>query len=116
MPGEHSYYTHDPVLKDERVAGKRSYVLSLGPVVIADSGIVLHIIRQMRLSFPGNQSDLHMADRNPAVAAIELRVYPRARLQLQLAAFVLQGPNAGEGSIQMPDQCIGAFIQNPPQI
>ena len=67
MAGEHSYYTYDPALKDERVAGKRSYVLSLGPGVIADAGIVLHIIGQMRLSLLGNQSDLHLADRNPAV-------------------------------------------------
>ena len=83
LAGEHRHHAHEPVVHDERVSGEGDHALPLRPLLVADTGIAHDGVGQVRLPLLGDQADLVLADRNPAVRAVQVRVHPGAGPQFE---------------------------------
>ena len=81
--GEHRHDAHEPVVHDERVSGEGDHALPLRPLLVAHTGVAHDGVGQVRLPLLGDQADLVLADRDPAVRAVQVRVHPGAGPQFQ---------------------------------
>src|SRR5215471_13462795 len=78
--------------------------------------IARNVVGEMGLLLSGNQADLQVSDRDPAVCPIQTRVHPRARLQLQHAFILVQNPDSGEGRVEVTNDSLCASAQNLRQV
>ena len=83
LAGEHRHHAHEPVVHQERVARKGDHALPLRPLLVAHTGIDRHGVGQVRPPLLGDQADLVLADRNPAVRAVQVGVQPGAGLEFE---------------------------------
>src|SRR5579864_1478668 len=60
---------------------------------------------------PCNPPNLVLSERHPILRAGQARVEARARLQLERALGVVEGPDAGKGGIHLCDDRLGALLQ-----
>ena len=115
MAGEHRHHAYQPVVHDERVSGEGDHALPLGPLLVAHTGVAHHGVGQVGFALLGDQADLVLADRNPAVRAVQVRVQPGAGPEFENVVLRVQGPDAGEGPVQVVHQRLGAALEHRPK-
>ena len=112
MAREHRHHAHEPVFDHERIACEGDHSFLPGPHLVAHTRIALDGVGQMRMAFLSNQPDLVLADRNPTVRAVEVRVQPGAGPKFQHVILGIERPDAGEGPVQMPHHRLSAVVQH----
>ena len=116
LAGEHRHHAHQPVVHQERVARKGHHALPLRPPLVAHTGIDRHGVGQVRPPLLGDQADLVLADRNPAVRAVQVGVQPGAGLEFENVPLGVERPDAGEGPVQVAHQGLGTALEHGPQL
>ena len=99
-------------LDQQGVTRKGDHSLAGRPGRVADVRIVGHVVGQQRLAVAGDAPDLEVADLDPAMGPVEMRVHPGARLQEQHVFRFVEGPHPGERSVQVFDQPLDATPEN----
>ncbi len=89
---------------------------SLSPLLVAHTGVAHDGVRQVGLPLLGDQADLVLADRNPAVRPVQVRVHPGAGPQFQNGICLVEHPDAGERPAQVLHQRHGATVEHRPQV
>ena len=79
-------------------------------MAVAHPVVGLHAIGQMRFFFVGNETDFVLAHPYAAVGSIQVRVTTGTGLEFQGLRCFIEGPDAGEGDVQMAYYHLGALL------
>ena len=109
---EHGHDPQQAVVDDQRIAGERHHSLALGPLLISHARVADDGIGQVRLALLGDQSDLELADGDPAMGTVKVRVHSAAGDQQQCLALVVDEPDAGKCRSQVPHQAVSAALEH----
>ena len=115
LAGEHGDDADQPIAHNQRIASEGDESFPPRPFLLRHTGITLHTVGQMGLSFLGDLADLELAERNPTMRPVEVSVQPGAGLQVEGGKRLVQSPDAGKGPVEVLDQRLGAGLQHGPQ-
>ena len=104
---EHSHHADEAALDEQRVTGEGDQPFSRGPRLIADPRIVLHVVREVRLSLLRDEPDLEAPDGDASVLAVEVLIETGARLQLERACIGGERPDPRERRVEVCDERLG---------
>ena len=114
-PGKEGHDPHHPALHHQGMAHKTHQAVTPHPFLVIDVGLRRDIVGETELGLPGDAADLVLPQGDAAAQAVDVGVQPGAGLHLQDVVLGVQGPDAGQGGIQMLHQGLGAQLQPLPQ-
>jgi len=79
VTSEYRHHTHDPIVDDQRIAGKSHHPFALGPSLSVHLWIANDLVGQMWLPCLGDPTHLELSDRHPAVRSIEMGIHTDRR-------------------------------------
>ena len=100
---------------DQGVTRESDHPLTPGPHRVAEAWVAEEVVGQVRPAFLSNPPDLEMADRDPAVGAVDVGVQSGAGLQHQDVLTRTERPDPGEGRVEVLHQGLGAGLEDPSQ-
>ena len=108
---EHRHDADQAIFHGQRIAGESDQSFPPGPFLVRHARIGDEIVRQVGLPFLGDQADLERADGYAAVGPVDMRVEPGAGLEHEHLSLRVQGPDAGERTVQVLDHAPGTAFQ-----
>ncbi len=112
VAGEHRQHANHAVLDDQGIAGETDHPLANRPRLLGHPRVAHDPVRQVGRPLRGDLADLELADRDPGMGAINMRIEAGAGAELEAFGVVLESPDPGEGASQVPDRGLGAAAEH----